>query len=83
MGLIRPSTTADSSPRKLPKEQAITQKLAYEWKNIYRFLNSNESMPRGQGLVSHLVFEQALQACNVKLTRQETQYLKQRYQVED
>ena len=59
---------------KLPGEktldvQAIATKLAYEWKNIYRYLSSNESMPRGRGVVTADVFDQALEVTNVRLTK--------------
>ena len=59
---------------KLPTEktldvQAIATKLAYEWKNIYRYLSSNESMPRGRGIVTADVFDQALEVTNVRLTK--------------
>ena len=75
--LIRPSTTANMSPRSSIKclgekgldAQAIASKLAYEWKNIYRFLSSNESIPRGRGVVTSEVFDQALEYSNTRLTK--------------
>ena len=58
-------TTANMSPRSSTKRfgekgqdsHAIYSKLAYEWKNIYRFLSSNESIPRGRGVVTSEVFD--------------------------
>ena len=72
---MRPSTNMNSEiASKPPGEkmldvQAIAAKLAYEWKNIYRFLSSNESMPRGRGIVTAEVFDQALEVTNVRLTK--------------
>ena len=73
--LKRPSTNINSEiSSKLPTEktldvQAVATKLAYEWKNIYRYLSSNESMPRGRGMVTADVFDQALEVTNVRLTK--------------
>lgn len=56
---------------------AIKQKLAYEWKNIYRTLNSIDLT--SSGFVTKKEFVDALQKHNVFLTRDEVSKLLKKY----
>ena len=49
----------------------LSQKLAYEWKNVFRGLKQNETFPKGQGFVTKATLERILQENGVKLTRHE------------
>lgn len=58
----------------------IRQKLAYEWKNIYRALCQKESYTLGNGNVTVAVFQKALSDHQVNLSKQEMAVLLQKFQ---
>ena len=57
------------------QESSIKQKLAYEWKNIYRGLNLQSS----SGVISKKAFEKTVHQNGVYLTKEELGLLYQRF----
>lgn len=58
-------STCSATPAANQMASRLSQKLAYEWKNVYRKLGQHETYPKGHGLVTRPVFERILGECNV------------------
>lgn len=54
--------------------ESLKNKLAYEWKNIYRYISSKDT--GGAGKISQREFEQAVHKNGAFLTREDTDLIK-------
>ena len=63
-------------------KKRLGQKLAYEWKNVFRGLKQNETFPKGQGYVTKATLERVLQENGVKMTKHEFKTLSQLFKEE-
>ena len=59
---------------------AVRNKLAYEWKNIYRHLAQVEAFPKGEGRVTFKSFQSTLSKLRVFLTKEELSAIYKRFE---
>ena len=81
--MISQAATRTEGPDISKATRVIASKLAYEWKNIYRQLSSNEAYPRGRGQVTLETFKEALTVHNVRLTNAEISCIAQQFKLPD
>lgn len=58
----------------------VKNKLAYEWKNMYRSFTQAEARPKGFGRVTFQTFQQALNRQKVFLSNEELKSILKRFE---